>query len=73
MEIDVPIIGFYDANYANKFIPQLSFKKFYDSSGKMIFSEDVNNEMVRLEVWGAVKLEISGDKGLVYLHPSSMI
>jgi hypothetical protein len=44
---------------------------FYDSSGKMIFSEDVNNEIVRFDIWGAVKLEVSGDKGLVYLHPSS--
>lgn len=43
--------------------------RFYDSSGKIIFSEDVNNELVYLEINGAVKIEVLGDKGLISLQP----
>lgn len=42
---------------------------FFDASGELICTKQVNNSMVRLDTPGAVKIEITGDGSLIYVVP----
>jgi len=42
---------------------------FYDVSGELICTQQVNNSLVRLDTYGAVKIEITGDGSLINIVP----